>query len=115
MPLGVAGKFSLECYVGETVTHSFEVEASLTSSIVGWTFVMTIKDDDVAPTFTKTISGTIVDAANRLFEVVVPAATTSTIKVNVHKHDVWRTNAGFEWVLNDGNYTVKTERRVTPP
>jgi len=115
MPLGTAGSHNLECYVGEDVTHKFQVESSLASDISAWTLVLTIKDSDTAPTFTKTVNCSVTDGPNRLFQAVVPAATTATIPVGTHKHDVWRTDSGFAWVLNDGNYTSKTERRVTPP
>lgn len=115
MALGTASTWPLSIYKGEDVVHSFEVEDSLTSDITGWTFVLTIKDDDDNPTFTTTVNGTVIDGPNRLFNVVMPAATTELIVVGVHKHDIWRTNFGYHWVFNDATYTVKTERRVQTP
>jgi len=115
MALGTAGTNALEIFKGEDATHSFEVESSLTSDITGWTFVLTIKDNDNTPTFTTTVNGAVTDGPNRLFQVVMPAATTELIVVGVHKHDLWRTNLGFHWVMNAANYTVKTERRVQTP
>jgi hypothetical protein len=115
MPLGLTGKWPLEQYKGEDITHPFEVEASLTSDITGWTPVMTIKDKDLSPTFTTTINGVIIDGPNRLFDIVIPAITSEAMLVGVWIHDIWRMNAGFHWVLNDASYTVKTERRVQVP
>lgn len=88
---------------------------SLTNDISTWTLVMTIKDSDTSPTFTKTINAVVTSGTNREFNVPVTAAVSATIPVGTHKYDIWRTNAGSAWVLEDNAFTVKSERRVTPP
>lgn len=115
MALGTVPTNALECFKGEDFTPTWVVGSDLTSDITGWTIVLTIKDSDNSPTFTSTTSGTVTDGPNRLFKVVLPAATTAAITVGAHLYDVWRTNSGFAWVLSIGSFTIKTERRVATP
>ena len=115
MALGTAGANDISFYKGEDVTIRWEVEATLASDITGWTLVMTLKDTDNAPTVTVTINGTVTDGPNRLFSTVISAAVSAAITVGAYKMDVWRTDAGYAWLLNDGNATCRTERRVQTP
>ena len=89
---------------------------ALTNDITGKTFVMTIKDSDTAPTFTKTITCTVTDGPHRELNALLLAAVSAVIPVSTsHKWDLWQTNAGTAWVFGDGTYVQKTERRVAPP
>lgn len=115
MPIGTTPTNDFSFYKGEDVTIPFIVESDLTNDITGWTVVMTIKDNDNAPTTTVTVNGAVTDGPNRLFQVVIPAATMAGIAVGNYLCDVWRTNAGFAWVLSTGAFVVKTERRVATP
>lgn len=115
MALGTCPTNNLECFKGEDFTPTFVVGADLAADITGWTLVMTVKDDDDNPTYTKTINATITDGPNRLFKVVIPAATTTGITVGVGKYDIWRTDVGSAWVLSQGDFNCKTERRVPTP
>lgn len=115
MSLGTCPTNNLECFKGEDFTPTFVVGADLSADITGWTTVMTIKDSDNTPTYTKTINGVVTDGPNRLFKVAIPSATTTGITVGVGLYDIWRTDAGFAWVLSQGSFTCKTERRIATP
>lgn len=114
--LSVPDANSFAIAVNCTIAGAEGFVTSLTNDITGKTYVMTIKDADVAATFTKTVNGVVSDGPHREFNVPVPAATAATIPVSAsHKYDVWQTNAGSAWVFADGTYTQRSERRVTPP
>lgn len=115
MPIGTTPTNNLQCYKGEDFTPTWVVGSDLAADISGWTIVMTIKDNDNAPTYTKTVNGVVTDGPNRLFKVAIPAATSTTITVGAGLYDVWRTDAGFAWVLSIGSFTCLTERRVATP
>jgi len=115
MAIGTVPDNPLSYYKGEDVVVPFVVGSDLVADITGWTIVMTIKNTDDAPTTTVTINGAIVSGPSRTFSVTIPAATMTTLTVGTYLYDVWRTNAGFAWVLSVGTFQVKTERRVQTP
>lgn len=115
MALGTTPTNDLSTFKGEDFTPTWVVGSDLASDITGWTIVMTVKDTDVAPTFTKTINGVVTDGPNRLFKVAIPSATSTGITVGTNLYDVWRTDAGFSWTLSIGTYTQKTERKFFTP
>lgn len=116
MALGTVPTNNISCLKGSDLTIPFIVGADLSSNITGWATTFTYKDNDDSPTLTITISGAVTDGPNRLFQVVVPAATHATILTTyTGKYDVWRTDVGFKWGLSVGAFIAVTERRVQTP
>ncbi len=115
MPQGVA-LVDLECYKGEDFSPPFQVDSAWTADITGWSIVATVKTTDAEATPEETITCTVTDGPNRIFVIPFTAAITAALLVGTaYVYDVWRTDAGFHWVLALGNFKVKTERRVLVP
>lgn len=116
MPVGTVPTNNITSKKGSDLTIPFVVGSDLIADITGWTIVFTYKNTDDSPALTISINATVTDGPNRLFQVVVPAATHETILTTyTGKYDVWRTNAGFHWCLSVGTFTAETERRVQTP
>jgi len=116
MALGTVPTNNISALKGSDLTIPFVVGADLSADITGWTITFTYKSTDIAPALTITIAGAVTDGPNRLFQVVVPAATHETILTTyAGNYDVWRTDVGFHWGLSIGTFLAATERRVQTP
>lgn len=115
MAQGVA-TVDLQCYKGEDFNPSFQVDAAWTTDITGWTIPCTIKTSDAEGAPELTVMGVVVDGPNRIFKIPFTATQMTTLLVGTaYVYDIWRTDAGFHWILALGKFSLLTERRVAVP
>ena len=118
MTLGVTPTINIEVYRGSDVYVPIQVEQSLVDAIGvvdigGWNFLMTIRDTDtVGSTYHQSVNGTITNAGARTVLFHITDTVNEALPVGDYKHDIWRTDADFEFPLAVGNYTVLPNRRV---
>ncbi len=96
----------LECFYGEAVTLSVDIDESIAS----WTLTFALKEreDDEADLVTKTIGSgiTVVSASAGTFTVALTAANTSQTPGD-YVYAIARTNTGAEALLCYGTFRIK--------
>lgn len=93
------GTDTITIYRGEDLTLAFTHSGAIT----GWTITFNVK---LGPSTRLTKSASIVDGSAGTYSVALTDADTDTLTAGTYPYDVWRTTAGSERLLAQGQFVV---------
>lgn len=104
----MAGNDQISIYHGEDIQLDFTMNPVV--DISGWTLSLNVEGNPESPKLI-TKAGTVTDGPNGEFSVTLTDADTGAVAVGRYRYDVWRTDAGNERVIADGELVMKDSAR----
>lgn len=99
-----------------TVAGQFGIVNNVAADIASWTIQAFVKAIDTAASIFITVACAIVGSPSMTFKAPFTSVQTQTMLVGtVYLYEVRRTDAGFNWVLSQGNLTPGSERQFQTP
>ena len=97
----------LEVYKGEAVSLDFTMDP--VEDISGWTLQFTLKSRAADAVILLSVEGAVVDGESGTFAIPLAHADTIDLDAGVYAYDVQRIDAGSEYPVSVGKFTVKQE------